>query len=362
MNFGNVKIFIPGFIRSVFFSNLYFSYLSAVMAAVLFSSPCSADLAAAQKAYLAKDFAAAVKELKPLLEKGDAKARMSFAFMLAKGEGVPQNFSEAFVLATLAQEASPDEPQKQKAVKFLETLQKKMTPGQISLASKEVAKRRNTPTFPPSPIASSPKTEKPPEPEILPETSDNPSPPYEPTPEDKELLNQAIDLEETDPLKAKGIMRGLAEKGYERAIVNLGIGLTGHVFGNPDYEEGVKWLEKGVSLGHEDCLYALTLLNTGDAFPKDDPRLFKWLLQYAEVGNPSSQFSVGCKYFSGEGVSQDLNESYFWTRLAFKNGVSDARESLSRDYGEVSQADREVVEQRIAEWKAKPMQVPMTKN
>jgi uncharacterized protein len=64
----------------------------AVCVVLLLSSPLFADY----KAALHKgDYAGALKELRPLAQKGDAKAQSNLGLMYSTGRGVPQNSAEA---------------------------------------------------------------------------------------------------------------------------------------------------------------------------------------------------------------------------------------------------------------------------
>jgi uncharacterized protein len=66
--------------------------LMIICAVLLLFSPLFADY----KASLHKgDYAGALKELRPLAQKGDAKAQSSLGLMYATGRGVPQNSVEA---------------------------------------------------------------------------------------------------------------------------------------------------------------------------------------------------------------------------------------------------------------------------
>lgn len=66
--------------------------LMIVCAVLLLFSPLFADYKAALKK---GDYAGALKELRPLAQKGDAKAQSNLGLMYATGRGVPQNAVEA---------------------------------------------------------------------------------------------------------------------------------------------------------------------------------------------------------------------------------------------------------------------------
>jgi|TARA_R110002124_G_scaffold38253_4_gene121456 hypothetical protein len=67
----------------------------AILAGVGLAGPARADLAEAQAAYNAGDFAAAFKNLKPAAEGGDAEAQALIAGMYARGQGTAADLGEA---------------------------------------------------------------------------------------------------------------------------------------------------------------------------------------------------------------------------------------------------------------------------
>ena len=64
-------------------------------ALVLMSLPVLADFAAGLKAYEDHDYAAALREWRPIAEQGDAAAQFNIGLMYYDGKGAPQNFEEA---------------------------------------------------------------------------------------------------------------------------------------------------------------------------------------------------------------------------------------------------------------------------
>ena len=62
---------------------------------VLFTLPLRADFAAGQRAYDRGDYASAVKEWRPLTEKGQVDAQFNLGSIYAHGQSVPQDYQEA---------------------------------------------------------------------------------------------------------------------------------------------------------------------------------------------------------------------------------------------------------------------------
>ncbi len=84
-------------------------------------------------AYTRGDYAAALREWRPLAEQGNALAQGNLGFMYGKGLGVPQNYVQAHMWLNLA--ASRNLPS-DKAAKNRDIVAKRMTPAQISEAQK----------------------------------------------------------------------------------------------------------------------------------------------------------------------------------------------------------------------------------
>ena len=60
-----------------------------------FAAPARADLDSGVAAFKHGDYATALREFKPLAERGNARAQYNLGYMYDKGQGVPQDFQEA---------------------------------------------------------------------------------------------------------------------------------------------------------------------------------------------------------------------------------------------------------------------------
>ena len=82
-----------------------------LLVALITASPLlatAADFDAALTAYDRGDYAAALAELRPLAEQGDATAQNSLGFMYDEGHGVPQDYAEAMTWYRKAAEQGDD--------------------------------------------------------------------------------------------------------------------------------------------------------------------------------------------------------------------------------------------------------------
>ena len=77
----------------------------------LFGTPAFADFAKGQKAFDNSDYAAALKEWKPLAEKGNAPAQFWVGFIYEQDRGVPYDPKAAFKWYKLAAEQGHDKAQ-----------------------------------------------------------------------------------------------------------------------------------------------------------------------------------------------------------------------------------------------------------
>ncbi len=77
------------------------------------------------------DYETALKEFRPLAEQGHRDAQLNLGNMYGKGQGVPQDYIQAYMWASLAA-AQGDED----AVEGLEMIKKEMTPAQLAEAQR----------------------------------------------------------------------------------------------------------------------------------------------------------------------------------------------------------------------------------
>jgi TPR repeat protein len=87
------------------------SVLALVLALTL--SACSSDVQVGVEAYERGDYAAALEELRPLAERGDAGAQFSLGGIYYYGAGVPQDSAEAVKWYHLAAEQGDADAQSQ---------------------------------------------------------------------------------------------------------------------------------------------------------------------------------------------------------------------------------------------------------
>ena len=100
------------------------------------TAPAWAGLDEGVAAYDRGDYAAALREFRPLAEQGNAKAQNNLGLMYVGGLGVPQDYVQAHMWLDLAASRYPPGEDRDRAVKNRDIYAKMMTPAEISEAQK----------------------------------------------------------------------------------------------------------------------------------------------------------------------------------------------------------------------------------
>ncbi len=87
-------------------------------------------------AYHRGNYAAALRQWRPLAKQGNAKAQYNLGIMYDKGRGVRQDYAQAHMWYNLAASRFPPGAKRDKAVKNRGIVAKRMTPAQKSEAQK----------------------------------------------------------------------------------------------------------------------------------------------------------------------------------------------------------------------------------
>ena len=287
-------------------------FLLVVMAAILgINMGCATSgYEKGLKHYKPDDFVAAVRELKPLAEQGDATAQFNLGSLYYQGLGVPQDYKEAaqwmrraaeqghvFAQATLGTiyaeglQGVKDYPQALmwfifaaakgdiEAMEFRDSLAGKMTPMQITQAQRLV----------------------------------------------REFKPQDYYAKSFREFKV------LAEQGDVDAQFKLGViyysgqGVPG------DYVEALNWFKKAALRGHPLAQYNVGYMNEkGEGTPQDYVEAAKYYRQAAERGNQLAQYNLGYMYEKGQGVLPDEVQALMWYNLAAIQGETKAKAARDR--------------------------------
>ncbi len=94
-------------------------------------------------------------------------------------------------------------------------------------------------------------------------------------------------------------------------------------------------LQQKAEQGHADAQYNLGLVyDLGQEVPQDSKEAVKWFRLAAEQGHADAQYNLGLAYHLGTGVSHDDKEAVKWFGLASEQGHTGAQTSL--DWGSFS--------------------------
>jgi hypothetical protein len=281
------------------------------------------------KNYKPENAAAAVKELKPLAEQGNAEAQFNLASLYYQGWGVPQDYKEAakwfrkaaeqrhvyaqVTLGTIYAEGvqgviEKDHPQAlmwfifaaaqgdMEAMEFRDNLAAKMTPVQIIEAQKMAREFR---------------------------------------PEDvyTKLLRE---------------FKALAEQGDAAAQLKVGLMYyNGHGV-LQDYAEAIQWFRKSALQGNPFAQSNVGYMyEKGEGVPQDYVEAAKWYRQAAERGNAQAQLTLGYMSEKGWGMQQDEVQALMWFNIAAARG--DEKAKVARDRVTVWMSPQQITEaQRLA--------------
>lgn len=78
-----------------------------------------------------------------------------------------------------------------------------------------------------------------------------------------------------------------------------------------------------------------------------------WLKQSAEQGYAKAQYMLACMYFIGDGVKQDNSSSYYWSFIAYSQGVNEALSSMEIAKRYMTPAQIAQAQQMARDWISK---------
>jgi len=296
----------------------------------LFTVSCaSATYERGFRHYHPEDVKAAVKQLLPLAEAGNADAQFNLGSLYYQGLGVPQDYREAVKWFRKAAEQGHlyaqvnlgsiyaegikgvierDYPQAlmwylfaaargdMEAIEMRDNLAMRMTPAQITEAQRLAREFRPTDAY---------------------------------TKLIEELSKQA--------------QKGDGDAQFRLGLIYYyGRGIT------QDFTEALKWFKKAAEGGN---IYAQHnvgyMYEKGEGAPQDYVEAAKWYLMAAERGNSQAQYVLGMFYEKGLGVPQDDVQALMWYNLSAARG--DTRAKAARDRITVWMTPAQVAEaQRLA--------------
>jgi TPR repeat protein len=264
------------------------------------------------KHYKPDDVAAAVRELKPLAEQGNAEAQFNLGSLYYQGWGVPQDYSDAIqwlrkaaeqghvfaqvTLGSIYAEGAQGKIQKDypqalmwfifaaaqgdmDAIEFRDSMASRMTPTQIAEAQRLAR-------------------------EFKPQNAYT---------------------------KALQELKTLAEKGDADAQFKVALLYYGGRGVPRDYLEALTWFKKAARQGNPYAQYnAGYMYEKGEGTPQDYVEAANYYRRAAGQGNRVAQYTLGYMYEKGQGVLPDEVHALMWYNLAAIQGEAKAKAARDR--------------------------------
>ena len=124
--------------------------------------------------------------------------------------------------------------------------------------------------------------------------------------------------------EALNVWKSLAEKGDDRAKVNLGIMYDSGYGVVEDPVRAARWYREAADQGNCGAQYNLAVLYaTGRGVPCDIKQAAQWYRKAAEQGFGTAQYDLGMLYASGQGVPLNTQTAIQWL---YKSGISNLKQ------------------------------------
>jgi localization factor PodJL len=162
----------------------------------------------------------------------------------------------------------------------------------------------------------------------------------------------AVDLKEAARWYELAAARGFAPAEYRLAnLYEKGQGVE------RDLEHARKLYEVAANKGNASAMHNLAVLlatGIGNAAPDFDGAA-KWFQKASELGVRDSQFNLAILYARGNGVKQDLEESYKWFAIAARDGDRDAAGKRDEVANAMRPEQLTSAKAKVELWKPQPL-------
>lgn len=97
--------------------------------------------------------------------------------------------------------------------------------------------------------------------------------------------------------------------------------------------KAVSWYKKAAAQGHADAQYSLGLrYYSGQGIEQDSAKAAYWYQAAANQGLDLAQYAIGWMYYNGEGVEQNSSEAMTWYKAAANQGHTEAQYAVGWMY------------------------------
>lgn len=288
------------------------------------------------KNYKPNDAVAAVRDLKPLAEQGNAEAQFNLGSLYYQGLGVAQNYKEAVQWIYKAAEQGHVSAQTTLGSLYAEgvhgVIEKDYPPALMwflfaaAQGDMEALELRNSLAnrMTPTEIAQAQRLAR-------------------------EFKPRNVYTKALEEFKAQG-ERGDAVAQFKAGLIYYkGQGIP------RDYSEALNWFKKAALHGHPLAQYNVGYMyEKGEGTPQDYAEAANYYGQAANQGNRLAQYNLGSLYEKGQGVASDEVQALMWYNLAATQGDAQARAARDRisvwmTPAQVAEAQRRAREFKIVE-------------
>ncbi len=149
-----------------------------------------------------------------------------------------------------------------------------------------------------------------------------------------------------------------ANQGFAPAQYSIGSLYEKGIGVKRDLSVASDWYSKAAAQGNARAMHNLAVINAMGNPPEkkaDIDTAVTWFQQAADLGIKDSQFNLGILYGQGQGVPQNLKESYKWFALAAKTGDTDASKKRDEVANAMDPDDLDAAREVVNGWKPKKL-------
>lgn len=121
------------------------------------------------------------------------------------------------------------------------------------------------------------------------------------------------------------------------------------------------WWEQAASANHQPArnllalkyYYGGTVFGAEKGWDQDYPKAFEIWRKDAKNNIATSQFMIGVMYHKGQGIEQNLSESWYWLKRSLDNGYKLATDVLIEISREITPQQKHLGENKLTDYKKK---------
>jgi TPR repeat protein len=99
------------------------------------------------------------------------------------------------------------------------------------------------------------------------------------------------------------------------------------------HREAAEYFRKAAEQGLAGAQFDLAVRHRlGQGVPQDMVQSFNWLRKAAQQGHRTAQYNLALMYGMGQGTAEDLAQAFYWMRKAAEQGDADAQHKLALSY------------------------------